>query len=294
MFKQNEMFFVKPGSFGFSNVIRDRVADNSPSFKPDPVGTIKTSSDRNELIKYLQKQDNKFIEELQLRRVDTEGRHDVVFGGQPLGDFYFSDMISGLYNIEPSDHVLDFGCSTGRVIRNLRSAFNFNAYGCDPRAESIAFNKQNFTDVEWFQSNEAPPILSNCVHKFDMVFAISVWSHFSPIMAKKWFDEFHKLLNPQGKLIFTTHGTRSVYHIHSRLKKMDDKPAEERLNTLREGGFHYKPYPSGSDLDSTHWGMAFISRKWLEETLSDRWTISSYLPGMAMENQDVYVLEVKR
>jgi len=90
--------------------------------------------------------------------VDTKGLHDVVFGEQPLGDFYFSDMISGLHDIKPDDRILDFGCSTGRVIRNLRSAFDFEAYGCDPRGDSIQFNQENFKNIEWFRNNEAPPI----------------------------------------------------------------------------------------------------------------------------------------
>jgi len=34
-----------------------------------------------------------------------------------------------------------------------------------------------------------------------------------------------------------------------------------------------------------------MSKQWVREKLQDKWQISEYLPGMAMENQDVYVLE---
>ena len=291
MFSQNEMFCVKPVSFGFSNVISDRVAPDHENIFGKQLSTIDDQNERQKLMTFLLQQSNDYLEKIQLEKVDTVGLHDVVFGEQPLGDFYFSDMISGLHDISSTDSILDFGCSTGRVIRNLRSAFEFDAYGCDPRLASIEFNKRNFKNVNWFQNNEAPPIADSHPTKYDLVFAISVWSHFSEAMALKWFDEFHKLMKKGGKVIFTTHGTRSIYHFHSKLNKMDDSKAKERLDILRDGGFHYMPYPKGSDLDSDHWGMAYISREWMQTKLSDKWKISEYLPGMAMENQDVYVLK---
>jgi len=292
MFTQNEVFYVKPATFGFSNIIRDRVAGTRVGPQLNGLDFVASPDDRHELQKLLSKQSAEYLKEIKLEKAETDGRHDVVHGGQPLGDFYFNDMLSGLHDIQPNQNILDFGCSTGRVIRNLRSAFEFNAFGCDPREESIKFNKQKFKDITWFQSNEAPPIQNSHSFQFDMVFAISVWSHFSPEMSLKWFNEFSKLMSDKGRIIFTTHGTRSVYHFHNKLKKMSDDKALERLEVLRNGGYHYMAYPSaGSDLDSTHWGMAFISREWLEMNLGSEWSIVNHLPGMAMENQDVYVLE---
>jgi len=291
MFNQSEVFFVKPATFGFSNIIRNRVAETSLGVQLNGLKFVSSADDRDELLKLLHKQSEEYLNEIRLSRADTQGKHDVVHGAQPLGDFYFSDMLSGLYDISAQDNILDFGCSTGRVIRNLYSAYEFNAFGCDPREESIKFNKQNFKNINWFQNNEAPPIQDNHSLKFDMVFAISVWSHFSSKLALKWFNEFSKLMNKKGRIIFTTHGTRSVYHFHHTLKKMSEEKALERLKVLRDGGFHYMPYPSGGDLDNKHWGMAFISREWLESSIGDDWMIVNCLPGMAMENQDVYVLE---
>lgn len=291
MFTDNEVFYVRPATYGFSNVILDRVAKSSFGVELSTLETISTADERGELMNLLNKQTDDLLAEINIKKVDTKGCHDVVFGNQQLGDFYYSDMISGLYDIKSTDSILDFGCSTGRVIRNLRSAFEFNAFGCDPRDSSIEFNKKHFDDVTWFTSNEAPPIQSVHTHSYNMVFAISVWSHFSPEMCLKWFDEFHSRLSDNGKIIFTTHGTRSVYHLHKRLGRMPADKATERLNVLRDGGYHYLPYPSGSDLDSKHWGMAFISREWLEKKLGDKWKITNHLPGLAMENQDVYVIQ---
>lgn len=291
MFSQNEIFCVKPVSFGFSNAINDRVTADHQSIYGKSVNTITDQNQRQKLMSFLLNQSSNYLKKIKLEKVDTGGLHDVVFGDQPLGDFYFSDMISGLHDIKPSDSILDFGCSTGRVIRNLHSAFDFEAYGCDPRSDSIQFNKEKFKDIEWFTSNEAPPIADSHNTKYNLVFAISVWSHFSEEMAVAWFDEFYKLMKPNGKIIFTTHGTRSVFHFHSKLKRMDDEKAKQRLDVLRDGGFHYMPYPKGGDLDGDHWGMAYMSKQWVRDNLLDKWHLSEYLPGMAMENQDVYILE---
>lgn len=291
MFTQSEVFYVKPATFGFSNIIRDRILKEGVDGGGQSLLPIENPEDRNKLIQFLKNQSNEDLRKIRLSRAETNGCHDVSHGGQPIGDFYFSDMIAGLHDIKSTDSILDFGCSTGRVIRNLRAAYDFNAYGCDPRAESIDFNKENFSNVNWFVSNEAPPLQAHANYTYDLIFAISVWSHFSPQMALAWFEEFHGQMNKGGKIIITTHGSRSVFHFHKKLQKMDEIKAKERLEKLRENGFHYMPYPSGSDLDNSHWGMAFISRAWLTENLSDKWRIKDYLPGMAMENQDVYVIE---
>lgn len=221
--------------------------------------------------------------------VDTSGVHDVTSGASPFGDLFFCDMLASLYTFAPGMRVLDFGCSSGRVIRNLKAALpHIAAYGCDPRASSIDFIAPLVPSVEFFTSNQAPPISARS-YAFDMVFAISVWSHFSETRALEWFDEMARLVVPGGRLIFSTHGLRSVYHFAETKKSMPEDKALERMAALRNGEFHFRRY-GASDLDS-HWGMAFIPRSWVESRLASAWKVATFAPGLAMANQDVYVLE---
>jgi len=220
--------------------------------------------------------------------IKTAGVHDVTLGTAPFGDFFFCDMLAGLYDFPPGARVHDFGCSTARVIRNLKAALpHIDAYGCDPRASSIDFITPLVPDVTFFTSNQAPPIASND-YRFDMVFAISVWSHFSEVRALEWFDEMARIIVPGGRLIFSTHGQRAVYHFAVVKKTMPAERARERLDALARGQHHYRRYPA-SDLDS-HWGMAFLPRSWVETHLADKWRLDTFSPGLAMANQDVYSL----
>ena len=44
----------------------------------------------------------------------------------------------------------------------------------------------------------------------DLVYAISIWSHFDADAGLRWFDEMHRLLRPGGLLVVTTHGLSSL------------------------------------------------------------------------------------
>lgn len=219
--------------------------------------------------------------------------HDVVSGKTPFGDLYFCDMLASLGPIEGP--VLDFGCSSGRVIRNLKVAFPaIDAWGCDPRARSIEFIAPLVPSVNWFVSSTVPPIMSGKLPLFDLVFAISVWSHFSEERALEWFAEMARIIRPGGRLVFSTHGLRSIRHLTTHPKgPMPAAHGERIVARLKAGQFHYQRYPAGSEFDE-HWGMAFMPRDWCAARLSGHWTVERFAPGLAMMNQDVYVLRRSR
>lgn len=244
---------------------------------------IDSMKDRHRLVKLLNAAGPELSEIAGIPYVETGGAHDVTFGKTPAGDLYYVDMLAGLGVTE--GRVLDFGCSTGRVVRNLKAAFpEIEAYGCDPRAESIELVRSKVPDVTWFVSSEAPPL--DVQVTFDTIFAISVWSHFSEARALEWFAEMRRHINPDGALIFTTHGLRSVHHLYRTKKSMAPEWAVDRLFSLAMDEVHFLPYQD-TDLDP-HWGIAFLPRSWVERVPD--WTVDSFFPGLAMANQDVYVL----
>lgn len=249
------------------------------------VDRLVTGAHRMRFVELLRRSDAAFCQAIGLPYIDTKGAHDVTSGQSPFGDFFFIDMLAGLG--VTSGSVLDFGCSTGRVIRNLKAAFPaIEAYGCDPRASSIELIRDQVSEVTWFVSDEAPPLPVD--HTFDTIFAISVWSHFSETRALQWFAEMRRRVSDNGRLIFTTHGKRSVYHFSSVKKSMPAERAAERLTFLAQGRVHFQRYGQ-TDLDS-HWGMAFLPESWISSLPG--WQIEGIYPGLAMANQDTYVLRV--
>ena len=54
---------------------------------------------------------------------------------------------------------------------------------------------------------------------FDLIFAISIWSHYDHNCGRLWIDELHTHLNEKGILILTVHGVNSLLHF---LRGSDD------------------------------------------------------------------------
>ena len=75
---------------------------------------------------------------------------------------------------------LDFGCSSGRVIRVLRAAYpQMTWYGCDPNSRAVTWASEHLPGIEFFVNGDAPPLPLDDA-SLDLVYAISIWSHFAP------------------------------------------------------------------------------------------------------------------
>ena len=72
--------------------------------------------------------------------------------------------------------MLDFGCGCGRVIRNWRSLDRTDIYGSDYNHELIAECGRNLHFAH-FESNDLAPTLRHESDKFDLIFALSVFTH---------------------------------------------------------------------------------------------------------------------
>jgi trans-aconitate methyltransferase len=72
--------------------------------------------------------------------------------------------------------MLDFGCGCGRVIRNWRSLDRTDIYGSDYNHELIAECGRNLHFAH-FESNDLAPPLRHESDKFDLIFALSVFTH---------------------------------------------------------------------------------------------------------------------
>jgi SAM-dependent methyltransferase len=186
---------------------------------------------------------------------------------------------------------LDFGCSSGRVLRVMRAAYPQAAWhGCDPNAPAIEWAGENLPGIEFFVNDNAPP-LPLADGSLDLAYAISIWSHFAPELGLRWFEEMHRVIGPGGHLICTTHGLTSLAH-ESRGRSSEQ--SEEILDALYRQGWWYAP-EFGEEGDwgvvNPDWGTAFLSPEWMLTHLCPRWRVLEFAPGRNQENQDVYVLQ---
>ncbi len=103
--------------------------------------------------------------------------------------------------------VLDFGCGCGRLTRFLVPAPGQRIVGCDLDPESIAWCRANLArEGVAFAVNGATPPLPFADASFDLVLAISVYSHLPEDMQFAWLDEMARVVRPGGLLLASVHG----------------------------------------------------------------------------------------
>lgn len=216
------------------------------------------------------------------------------------GSFYYADLVMGAMRrigakLKLDSNVLDFGCSSGRILRVLSVAYpNIKWYGCDPNEAATSWARENLKNIGFLASPQEPP-LAYSSGMFDLVYAISIWSHFGQLAALKWFEEMRRIIRPGGYLLFTTHGYQSLaYYLNSGLHSTET--LDVIVDSLyREGFYFMNRFGEAGDWGVVHseWGEAFISPEWWLEKLCPTWHVSLFIPGFCEGNQDLIVLEAK-
>lgn len=214
-------------------------------------------------------------------------------GGVYEADLIADSLLSAGASIEGMTRALDFGCSSGRVVRVLAAAHpEVTWMGCDPNEAAIGWARANLPAIDFFVSPQHPPLDIES-GALDLVYAISIWSHFEPDLGLRWFDEMHRLIRSGGHLVCTTHGLQSLA-LYATSGVRSPEQSQEIADALYRRGWWYAPeFGAGGDWGVVNpaWGMAFISAEWLLTKLAPRWRVAEFAPGRNQSNQDVYVLE---
>lgn len=188
---------------------------------------------------------------------------------------------------------LDFGCSSGRVVKPLAAAYPQARWrGCDPNGPAVAWARQNLPGIEFFASENLPPLaLAN--GELDLVYAISIWSHFKPSRGELWFAEMRRLLAPGGYLVITTHGPTSVAHYAAGGMRSPAQSQEILEQLYKQGWWYRAEFGAAGDwgVVDPEWGTAFVTPEWVLAQLCPQWRVLEYAPGRNQNNQDVYVLQ---
>jgi SAM-dependent methyltransferase len=106
----------------------------------------------------------------------------------------------------PGKTVLDFGCGTGRAVRHLAAeAPECELWGSDIDAACIEWDSAHLSPPVTFVVNDELPPLPFPDGKFDLVYALSVFTHISDAWAA-WLLEMDRILAPGGRLVATFMG----------------------------------------------------------------------------------------
>jgi SAM-dependent methyltransferase len=108
-------------------------------------------------------------------------------------------------DIESFDSILDFGCGSGRVMRQWKSLTRPKLHGSDYNPYMIEWCRRNLPFAEFTVNGVAPP-LDYDDNQFDFVYALSVFTHFVEVLQLPWAQEIARVLRPGGYAHVTVHG----------------------------------------------------------------------------------------
>ena len=109
-------------------------------------------------------------------------------------------------NIYSFENILDFGSGSGRVIANFKDApETCHFYGTDIDAEMVLWCEENIPGIRWSINGHTPP-LAYLDNTFDLIYAISVFTHLDEGMQNAWLGELHRIAKPGAILILTVLG----------------------------------------------------------------------------------------
>ena len=101
--------------------------------------------------------------------------------------------------------ILDFGCGSGRVLRNIDSGNNKTLWGADIDASAIRWCQKHLPGYHFATVDPNPPTDFKA-GSFDLIFAISVFTHLDEKRQNAWLAEISRLLQPGGIFIASVHG----------------------------------------------------------------------------------------
>jgi SAM-dependent methyltransferase len=204
--------------------------------------------------------------------------------------YYFNDgqksaqQLSGIL-IEICKHdgkqkidLLEFASGYGCVTRHLENVIPFaQVTTCDIHSEAQAFIK-NKLNVNAVLSVPQPEKLI-LDKKYDVVFALSFFSHMPKATFGRWLNQLSSLVKPGGCVIFTTHGLNS--------RKVLPKVQFD------EDGFWFQPSSEQKDLDTSEYGLTctrpeYVFSRLFEEPQN---RLLYYHEAFWWGHQDVYVVK---
>lgn len=172
--------------------------------------------------------------------------------------------------------VLDFGCGCGRVLRYWRTANGVQLFGTDYNPLLVEWCRRNLSFANYSVNDLSPP-LAYPDNEFDVVYALSVFTHLPEQLQLSWMDELRRVIKPGGFLLITLHGDAYVEYLH---------PAE--LEAYRNDQLVVKDAEAaGSNRCS-----AYHTETYVRGTLAKGFDVVKYIPEGAKGNpkQDLYLL----
>jgi len=189
------------------------------------------------------------------------------------------------FELKNFEKVLDFGCGSGRVIRNLfKDLCHGELHATDIDEEMINWCKTNLPAINWHINGFHPPLPYEDA-TFDFVYAISVFTHLDESYQDEWLAELQRITQPGALLLLTVHG-ESVF---GRLPEVHLKELGRRgilFATKTTGRFKLDQLPD-------FYQTAFHTRDYIVRHWARWFDLVEYIPQGINNHQDAVLLRRK-
>jgi SAM-dependent methyltransferase len=150
--------------------------------------------------------------------------------------------------------LLDFGCGCGRVARHWVGLGGPEVYGCDYNPDLVAWCQQSLPLMRTIRNDLAPPT-PYVSGSFDLIYALSVFTHLDEPLQRAWVTEFHRLLRPGGMLVLSLLGDQLAGRL----------APEERRRFERGELVVQRPRMAGRNLCTVYHPAAYVTGSLLAE-----------------------------
>lgn len=169
--------------------------------------------------------------------------------------------------------ILDFGCGAGRVLPHVAGLVPGAAcIGCDVDRDAIEWARAHRPGLDWTLSSFEPP-LPFAAESFDLVYAVSVFSHLGRGPQDRWLAELARVLRPGGVALLSVHGPTAFEAFRTGRVRTAWCPNDVFVREpLRERDFVFTPYArspwTAADLPGVgrDYGLAFHGHGFIRET----------------------------
>lgn len=182
-------------------------------------------------------------------------------------------------NLDSSLRVLDFGCGCGRTIIWF-SERKCILHGTDIDKDAISWCRSNLRFAKFSVNNVRPP-LTYGANSFDVVYAISVFTHLDLSSRNAWLEELNRILDDSGILVVSVHGEGSWKGLHP-----DD------IEELNENGFIYRLGESGP-FPSVCFQTSYETKEFAIKCFEQFFSVLDYVERGINNHQDLLVLKKK-
>jgi SAM-dependent methyltransferase len=184
--------------------------------------------------------------------------------------------------------ILDLGCGCGRIARWWADLDGPRVFGSDYDERLTAWCQANLPFVT-VETNEDVPPSRFAGSSFDLVYAISLFTHLSVDAQDLWIGEVRRVLRPGGVLLVTLHGHLFANQLSRR----------ERLSFAAGRAVVREAHRSGEETCAAFHPPRYVRRRLLAPGGFDRvsMTPGAHDPGAIptpMVLQDKYVAERAR